>query len=318
MLTNKFNLPLPLQVWLVNDDYDRVTDENYISATSLIKPVRQIVLSKRIPENQEVDISDSIAVNTGTAIHDSIEAAWINKARVNLKKLGYDSELYTQVLINPKPEDLTDKTLPVYIEHRSIKEFNGYKIGGKFDFVVGGKLHDIKTTSVYTYMNDSHAKDYILQGSIYKWLNPEIITSDTLTINFVFTDWSAASAKANPEYPQIRCASRDYPLLPAEAVEQYIADKLTAITDNLNKAESDIIECPDEELWRSETVYKYYADPTKLTRATKNFNSMEDAQAFQLSKAGKGIIKEVLGTPRRCLYCPAYDICSQRRKYYND
>ena len=46
--------------------------------------------------------------------------------------------------------------------------------------------------------------------------------------------------------------------------------------------------------------------------------SLEEAVAYQLSKSGKGVIKAVAGTPRRCLYCPAYDVCSQRRKYFND
>ena len=316
MLTNKFNLPLPLQVWLAGDSYDYVNNPKYISATSILKPVRQIVLSKRLPE-QDIDISDKIAVNTGTAIHDGIERSWDNPG-IGLMKLNYPLEFLEKILVNPKPEDIKKDSIPVYIEQRAIKEFNGYSIGGKFDFVINGALHDIKTTSVYTYMNDSHAKDYILQGSIYKWLNPEIITSNTLTINFVFTDWSSASAKAKSDYPQSRCAFREYPLMSTEEVEAYLRDKLNSVTENIDKDEADICECSDEELWRSETLYKYYADPTKLTRATKNFTSLEEAVAYQLSKSGKGVIKPVAGTPRRCLYCPAYDICSQRRKYFND
>ena len=103
-----------------------------------------------------------------------------------------------------------------------------------------------------------------------------------------------------------------------EEIETYLRDKLNSVTENIDKDEADICECSDEDLWRSETLYKYYADPTKLTRATKNFTSLEEAVAYQLSKSGKGVIKPVAGTPRRCLYCPAYDICSQRRKYFND
>ena len=161
MLTNKFNLPLPLQVWLASDLYDYVDNPKYISATSILKPVRQIVLSKRLPE-QDIDISDKIAVNTGTAIHDGIERSWCNPG-IGLMKLNYPLEFLEKILVNPKPEDIKEDSIPVYIEQRAIKEFNGYSIGGKFDFVINGALHDIKTTSVYTYMNDSHAKDYILQ-----------------------------------------------------------------------------------------------------------------------------------------------------------
>ena len=316
MLTNKFNLPLPLQVWLASDSYDYVNNPKYISATSILKPVRQIVLSKRLPE-QNIDLSDRAAVSMGTAIHDGIEHAWANP-NLSFTKLNYPSEFIDKVLVNPKPEDIKEDSIPVYIEQRAIKEFNGYSIGGKFDFVINKALHDIKTTSVYTYMKDSHAKDYILQGSIYKWLNPEIITSNTLTINFVFTDWSSASAKAKSDYPQSRCAFKEYPLMSTEEIETYLRDKLNSVMENIDKDEADICECSDEDLWRSKTVYKYYADPSKLMRATKNFTSLEEAVAYQLSKSGKGVIKAVTGTPRRCLYCPAYDICSQRRKYFND
>ena len=122
MLTNKFNLPLPLQVWLASDLYDYIDNPKYISATSILKPVRQIVLSKRLPE-QDIDISDKIAVNTGTAIHDGIERSWCNPG-IGLMKLNYPLEFLEKILVNPKPEDIREDSIPVYIEQRAVKEFN--------------------------------------------------------------------------------------------------------------------------------------------------------------------------------------------------
>ena len=49
IITNNHGISLPLAVWLLHDDYDYVKDENYISATSLLKSTKQIILSKRIP-----------------------------------------------------------------------------------------------------------------------------------------------------------------------------------------------------------------------------------------------------------------------------
>ena len=123
MLTNKFNLPLPLQVWLAGDSYDYVDNPKYISATSILKPVRQIVLSKRLPE-QDIDISDKIAVSTGTAIHDGIERAWADP-KLSLTKLSYPSECIDKILVNPKPEDIKEDYIHVYKEQRAIKENNG-------------------------------------------------------------------------------------------------------------------------------------------------------------------------------------------------
>jgi len=60
---------------------------------------------------------------------------------------------------------------------------------------------------------------------------------------------------------------------PADA-EKFIIAKLDEIEQNAGFAsESDMIRCTDEELWRSEDVHKYYANPDKLARATKNFDN---------------------------------------------
>ena len=57
-------------------------------------------------------------------------------------------------------------------------------------FVAEGKVQDFKSTSVYTYLNQTNKDKYILQGSIYRWLNEDTITRDTMDIHFIFTDWN--------------------------------------------------------------------------------------------------------------------------------
>lgn len=313
-LKNVDGINLLFSVWLANDSYDYISEDNYISATQLLKPTRQIILSMR--SDAAIDIKDRLAVSTGTAIHDSVEKAWLEHYDTNMRALGYSDHLISQIKINPEKVELGD--IPVYIEHRAVKELNGFKIGGKFDFVLNGNLHDIKTSSTYTYMEDSKREDYILQGSIYRYLNQDIITGSDITIDYFFTDWSKINALSNSQYPQSRCLSKSYPLLSVLDTEKYLKTKLREIKTNLNKPEDEIIPCPDKDLWLSPTVYKYYSDPTKINgRATKNFDSLEEANNYAASK-GKGIVKTVLGTPRRCMYCPAYSICSQRRRYYND
>ena len=313
-LKNEDGISFPFSVWLANDNYDYISEDNYISATQLLKPTRQVILSMR--SDADIDIRDRLAVSTGTAIHDSVEKAWLEHYDTNMRALGYSDHLISQIKINPEKVELGD--IPIYIEHRAVKELNGFKIGGKFDFVLNGNLHDIKTSSTYTYMEDSKREDYILQGSIYRYLNQDIITGSDITIDYFFTDWSKINALSNSQYPQSRCLSKSYPLLSVLDTEKYLKTKLREIKANLNKPEDEIIPCPDKDLWLSPTVYKYYSDPTKINgRATKNFDSLEEANNYAASK-GKGIVKTVIGTPRRCMYCPAYSICSQRRRYYND
>ena len=62
--TNQFNISLPLAVFLATDDYDY--EPNVISVTSLLKPVRQLVLSKRVkPDEALVDISGLVSARMG-------------------------------------------------------------------------------------------------------------------------------------------------------------------------------------------------------------------------------------------------------------
>ena len=59
-------------------------------------------------------------------------------------------------------------------------------VSGKYDLVLDGQLSDYKSTSVWTYIYGSKVEDYIKQGSIYKWLSPDKITSDYININYIF------------------------------------------------------------------------------------------------------------------------------------
>lgn len=319
-ITNNSNIPLALAVWLVNDDYDYIQGvENYISATKLMKPTKQIILASRIPqEEQTTDVEDFISRAMGHSFHDSIEHAWKNKYKQNLKKLGYSDHVINGVLINPTPEQLmtTENPIPVYLEYRSIRAINGYSIGGKLDTCIEGILHDYKSTSAYAWLKGTRDEDFVKQGSIYRWLNPEIVTHDFIRICFIFTDWQRAMANSNPAYPQKKLLFKDIPLWSLEKTEEYIKGRLTEITSSIHKDEKDIPECTDEELWRSEPVYKYYANVNNLTgRATKNFDNPNEAKQYQISKGGVGTIITVPGLVKRCGYCDAFQICQQARRY---
>lgn len=338
--TNTGDVPLGLAVWLVHDEYDYIKAENYISVTQLMKPIRQIILTPRVPrELQVMDVSDLASSSLGSSLHDSIEKAWEKGYQLSLKKLGYPEKVIERVLVNPTQEQLqaTKNPIPVYLEQRSFKKItvNGktFTIGGKFDMVTEGILNDIKSTSAFTWLYSGKDDDYILQGSFYRWLDeggftdPECtqpigvrrITEDYIRINFIFTDWKRNDARQNPNYPQNRLQHKDYPLLSLEETEQWIRSKIAQIIKYREAPERDVPECTDEELWKTETVFKYYANPAKTDgRSTKNFTDLVAAKNYQQEKGGKGIIITVPGEPKRCEYCPAFAICSQRMRYFHD
>lgn len=323
-ITNEAGISLPLAVWLLHDTYDYVADENYISATTLMKPVRQIILGARInPEIVAVDLQGFIARTLGHSIHDSVEKAWKQGYEKSLKLLGYPDAVIERVRINPRDDDVLedDTIIPVYIEQRLHTEFGGWKIGGKFDMVTEGIVNDFKSTSAYAWLFGIRDEDFALQGSIYRWLDArqrlQKISEDFIRINFIFTDWQKFQAKTNPAYPQKRVETKDIALMPVGETEAWIMKRLETLNKYRGAKEADIPHCTEEELWMSDPVFKYYADPAKTDgRSTKNFDNANDAASFRASKGGRGIVIPVPGTPKRCDYCDAFPICTQRTKWF--
>lgn len=318
-ISNTSDVDLTLAVWLVHDDYDHVDMENYISVTTLIKPLKQVILASRIPKSQQQsDVLDYVARKYGHAIHDSIERAWKTGYQRSMKLLGYPDAMIERVVVNPTDEERRARNdiIPVYIEQRGIKAFNGYNIGGKFDMAADGTPYDHKSTSVWAWIKGTRDESHTLQLSLYKWIHPEKITSDHARVNYIFTDWSAMMARSQKDYPPKRVMHKDIPLMTTGEVDTWVANKLRLLNQYWHADEKDIPECSDAELWRSDPQYKYYADPTKTDgRSTKNFDDKREADEFMASK-GKGIVKTVLGEPKACGYCQAFEVCKQKDRYF--
>jgi hypothetical protein len=323
-LQNKNGLSLAVSVWLAHDEYTNGQDahpgQNVISATALLKPTRQLVLAPKVPlEERDLDVSDMIASRFGHAIHDSIEHAWKSGYVSSMKKLGYPQKVIDKIRINP--ETVEDGDIPIYLEKRHFRtlKVNGIEIvvSGQFDQVIAGELNDTKTTSVYTYINKTKTEDYQLQGSIYRWLNPEIITSDFMKIQHIFTDWQGFKAKIDPNYPQSRLVEFTVSLLPLDQTEAWIRNKIREILSNQDLPEDQVVRCSDKDLWKSDPQYKYYSDPAKAAeggRSTKNFPNYAAAASFA-SKQGKGVVVTIPGQVKACGYCPAAAICTQKNEY---
>lgn len=333
-ITNNSGISLPLAVWLLHDTYDYIDKPNYISVTTLMKPLRQIIIPKRIPPEQvQTDVEDYIARSLGHAIHDSMEQAWKDGYERSMRLMGYPDDVIAKIRINPSDEEIVARratgqdTIPVYLEQREFREVtvNGvtYVIGGKYDMVADGLVNDTKSTSVWGWVKGTKDEDHALQMSFYRWLdagreNPRI-TEDYGKINYVFTDWSKAMSKTTPNYPAKRVETKDITLYTLEQMDTWIHNKLSLVQQYQDTPEAELPECTDEELWRSAPVHKYFSDPTKVNvpgaRATKNFDDLMEARKFQAEKGGKGTIVTIPGEVKACGYCPAFDGCTQKDRY---
>lgn len=308
---NTSSVPLSLAVFLASDFYDH--EENTISATSLIKPLRQIVLSARVPEDMTpLELVNLVPSRMGSAIHDAIERSWKDNYQAALDSLGFPKRVIEKIRINPKPEELTDGLIPIYLEQRAHKQVGKFLISGKYDFIGDGRVEDFKSTSTFTAMNNTNDEKYIWQGSIYRWLNPQIITKDEMAIQFIFTDWSKAKAMQDPKYPQQRIQQRILPLKSIQETDAFIKRKLGQIEQYWDVPEDQIPLCTDADLWRSEPVFKYYKNPASRKRSTKNFDNRHDAQLRFIEDGSVGIVVEQPGQVTACKYCAAFALCSQK------
>ena len=88
-------------------------------------------------------------------------------------------------------------------------------------------------------------------------------------------------------------------------------NKLDIYKLHLDTPQEGLPECTDEELWATDETFKYYKNPNKLDRSTKNFKTMDEALIRKSEDGDVGIIKTVPGTVKHCPYCPVVNICTQ-------
>lgn len=331
LITNEFDIDLTLAVWLLHDEYDYVDGiEKYVSATTLLKPTRQMILGARVdPKTITTDVADYIPRAKGNAFHSAVEHSWKSEGyKRSLRLLGYPEDVIERLEVNPSDNRVRSwefeqkQGIALYFEQRLYRQIDGWTVGGKFDQVMDGGLRDTKSTSAYSWLMGGKDEDYQLQGSIYRWLDAgqphRKITEDYIRINFIFTDWQKNLAKSNPNYPQKAIQHKDIPLLSEKETEKWIRSKLALIDKFKEEPQDNLPECSDEELWRSDPQFKYYSDPAKTSgRSTRNFDDAVEARAFMASKGGKGVIKTVPGEPKRCAYCQAFPICTQKDRYFS-
>lgn len=286
--TNKHNFPDFVVEWLEHDEYDY--DENTISATTLMQPARAWALEKKNWENLEIDVSDVIASRYGTAIHDSVE---------KVKLTGCKQE------------------------ERLKKAVMNRIITGKYDILkqVGPdqwQLIDVKSTSVWTYIYGSKDEDYKKQLSIYRWLAIEnrYNVIQKAKIWMVFTDWSAAKAKQDPDYPQTRIAIKEVDLWGDDQTLKYIGSRIEIFNKTLVQEEKAMPECTDAELWAQDDIYQIMKGNNK--RSMKNCKTEEEAEEYigAKSEASRKELRINLrkGGVKRCKYCTARKFCSQYQR----
>lgn len=325
MYSNHHQLPLSIALWLITDDYKGGSDDpKTISVTALLRSPRQIILSQRVaalnkaaanepkaPSPVLMDVMDKYASRDGQAFHKAIEDAWLDedRAKANLQLLGIPASIASRLKVNPTV--LEKDTVPVYLEQRTEKQIAGWTITGAFDFVMDGQIQDFKRTSTFSYTAKRNDEKYTLQGSMYRWLNPQIVTKDSMAIVFLFKDWTMF--KVNQEgYPSKPIDVRLFPLKSIHQTEQFILEKIRLIEHFVDTPEPELPYCTDDDLWKDEPKYKYYKSGVVGTRSTRTYDTMAEARKKFYEDGSVGLIVPTKMKAKACIYCAAAPICSQR------
>ncbi|QDP56431.1 MAG: hypothetical protein Tp152SUR00d2C52646391_27 [Prokaryotic dsDNA virus sp.] len=321
---NGTDLPLSVALWLAKDDYDYNPDEKVISTTTLIKPLRQIILGSRVTpsDTDPIDVMTLFRSRLGSAIHAAIEKVWRDPRNIVplCKSLGIPKHVAERISINMPKEwyDAHPNDIPVELEKRKYRDIAGMTVSGQLDFAFKRALQDFKMTNVFAYKNESNDLKYAQQGSIYRWLDPENITADHITIIRFFTDFRGYEANTQSNYPEHPIIATDFELASVKQTEEYLNWKIPQIQKLQKLPDSKLPECDAEDLWMRDVVsYKYWSSEESYKagkRCSKSFTEDEKRQANQHKREkGKGIVVKVVdkGKARACEYCSSRPICNQ-------
>lgn len=217
-----FNDGLPKLIYnfLTTEFYDHDASRNTISATTLLKPTKEILLCQRHDDEIVLPASGRIWSLFGSGVHAALEKMHTDK------HIEQEERLYTKV--------------------------NGMLISGKFDVVMDNELNDYKVTSVWTVVYGSRKAEWIKQMSIYRYLyykSKKIELKPTANIITILRDWASRDLLRCKNYPKAPIVEVHLDLMSFEETEKMIVDKTTEIKASMDIPDDGLPPCTDEERW---------------------------------------------------------------------
>lgn len=315
-LSNAHNLPLPIAVFLASDSYNH--NEDVVSVTKFIKPIRELILTERVDQSkvhvQQDDVMNQYKSRVGTSIHHYIEHVWLNKElrEQALTNLGLPRKSIEKIVVNP--EQVKKGQIPVYVEKTGFKDVNGYNFRGTADVIFNGRLGDYKKTSPMSYKDSAKDAKYALQGSLYRYIMPDLIKDDRMDIYEMYEEWNRHKA-SSMDYPPAQVITKEIQLMDLGQTDRFVKGKIKMIEDLYDATQSDLPECSDDDLWRKPPTFKYYKNPEKRERSTANFDTYQEAMSRKAQDGNIGIVVEVKSKAVACNYCAAMPVCEQARRY---
>jgi hypothetical protein len=284
IVTNVLNLPQALVDAVTLEKHNA---EGEVSATTLIKGVKEILLTDRHWDEITIDVKDSIWALWGTTTHALLEKEY--------------ASTFTEEMFEQKVGNLT--------------------VTGKVDCydMEHEVLFDYKTTSVWKIVYKNF-EDWYMQGMIYAWL----LSKKGLSVNkcrFVslLRDWSETESQRKADYPSSPVFVYEFDVTKAdlEDVETVINFKVSQLEKNKEVADDEITPCDRSERWASDDVYAVMKEGRKTS--VKNFDNEEDAENLAKELGDKHSVEVRPGIDKKCTrYCSCCEFCNYYREHYGN
>lgn len=284
-VTNIKDLPGPLVEAIRNDPYSR--GEADISVTGLLSPPRQQALLDQFNAHVVEDASDRIWSLLGKSVHYVLEQSaecGISEERMYLEVDGW--------------------TVSGQFDHLSLRDADGVLI-----------LTDWKVTSVWTLIYGDRVDEWAKQLNTYALLlRQHGYEVDEMQVVAILRDWQVRQARLDPDsYPPAAAARVELQLWSEEEQWDFLRERVALH----QAARVDLPKCTPEERWAkpdSYALYGYTKKGERKTRATRVFNSMEQALDYKKEHSEEPLdIEERQGDQWvRCRdYCPVAQFCTQ-------
>jgi hypothetical protein len=280
IITNKLNLPAGLVKAVSTERHNAA---GCISATTLLKGVKEIVLTERHWEDLQDDVSDRIWAIWGTAVHSLLE---------------HEGETdFTEQEMSHKVDDIT--------------------VTGRIDNydMKNGVICDYKTASVWK-VKFSDFSDWWLQGMIYAWLlRKNGFKVGKSRFIALLKDHSKTDAVRDHQYPvnPVYVYEFDVTFVNLMKIDTFIRNKVRDYSRSLELPDDAITPCNPDERWAKTTKYAVKKEGQK--KAVRVFDDKESAD-FLVAELGKN--HSVEKRPGESIKCQSYCLCCQFCNYYQD
>jgi hypothetical protein len=280
-VTNRLNLPEGIVKAISTEPHNKSDKE--LSATTLLKGIKEILLTNRHWEELTDDAADRIWALWGQVTHALLEKEGKNEfSEIDLKAI------------------IGDITVTGRIDNYNMEE---------------GIITDFKTGSIWKVMFKDY-EDWYLQGMIYAWLllinNFKVEKCRFIAI---LKDHSKSKAKHDSSYPQSPVAIYEFPVTKEAVVkiEAYIKERITEYLKYKDVPDDDIPPCTDKERWATET--KYAVMKTGRKSAVRVLDSIVEANQRAAELGAGHYVETRPGVSKKCAdYCICHDYCN----FYNN